>query len=286
MKSKAPKDYYEEIGGLDAVQRLYESTHPEKMKDKIDNCLYLQVAHCNKCGGQSGYNIADGEKVCFDCGEPYEADFHISEVESTITTTNSQDQKETLVESIERKYNIDLGTDKETRLEELLKQQGLPAMSEIIDTPEDWKFFTDGLKPTDYSKQPETQGGWGDLHNPVTGATYEVKKGSGNSSRRKRILEEEGTTYFENISSIEFGKINESEKLKGVENNTEEWEKKFSNLLTHYIDYDLEEKDLIEFIEQLLSERSFSKEELNLIRNELKIDRLLSLEYKLRSKKK
>lgn len=64
------------------------------MKSKIENCLYMQVAHCNKCGGQSGYNIVDGEKVCFDCGEPYEADFSVSKVESTITTTNSQDQEE------------------------------------------------------------------------------------------------------------------------------------------------------------------------------------------------
>ena len=47
------------------------------MKSKIENCLYMQVAHCNKCGGQSGYNIVDGEKVCFDCGEPYKADFKI-----------------------------------------------------------------------------------------------------------------------------------------------------------------------------------------------------------------
>lgn len=64
------------------------------MKSKIENCLYMQVAHCSKCGGQSGYNIYDGEKICFDCGESYEADFHILEVESTITTTNSQDQEE------------------------------------------------------------------------------------------------------------------------------------------------------------------------------------------------
>ncbi len=64
------------------------------MKSKIENCLYMQVAHCNKCGGQSGYNIIDGEKVCFDCGEPYEADFSVSKVETTITTTNSQDQEE------------------------------------------------------------------------------------------------------------------------------------------------------------------------------------------------
>jgi len=59
---------------------------------KKENCLYLQVAHCNKCGGESGYNIYDGEKVCFDCGEPYKADFSVSKVESTITTTNTQPQ--------------------------------------------------------------------------------------------------------------------------------------------------------------------------------------------------
>lgn len=61
---------------------------------KKENCLYLQVAHCNKCGGESGYNIYDGEKVCFDCGEPYKADFSVSKVESTITTTNTQPQAE------------------------------------------------------------------------------------------------------------------------------------------------------------------------------------------------
>ena len=70
------------------------------MKSKIENCLYMQVAHCNKCGGQSGYNIIDGEKVCFDCGEPYEADFSVSKVETTITTTNSQDQGENEPEKV------------------------------------------------------------------------------------------------------------------------------------------------------------------------------------------
>lgn len=73
------------------------------MKSKIENCLYMQVAHCNKCGGQSGYNIIDGEKVCFDCGEPYEADFSVSKVETTITTTNSQDQEE---EEVNKMYDF------------------------------------------------------------------------------------------------------------------------------------------------------------------------------------
>jgi hypothetical protein len=45
--------------------------------------------------------------------------------------------EETLVERVERKYNVDLGVDKDTKLEELLKQKGLPAMSETLeDIPE------------------------------------------------------------------------------------------------------------------------------------------------------
>ena len=97
-----------------------------------ENCLYLQVAHCNKCGGESGYNIYDGEKICFDCGEPYKADFSVSKVESTITTTNTQPKEEVTAEWLYRKNRKRL----EDLTEKELKKRGF---TKTQDTPEEWE---------------------------------------------------------------------------------------------------------------------------------------------------
>lgn len=69
----------------------------------------------------------------------------IRKINEIIDRLNEQSE-ETLVERVERKYNVNLGVDKDTKLEELLKQKGLPSMSETLeDTMEEWEEWLDKL---------------------------------------------------------------------------------------------------------------------------------------------
>jgi hypothetical protein len=66
------------------------------MKSKIENCLYLQVAHCNKCGGESGYNIYDG--IAY---QP------IDDIQDFIATEISKAREETLKEVLDYSKGFD-----------------------------------------------------------------------------------------------------------------------------------------------------------------------------------
>lgn len=100
---------------MEKIEKLEGSYDVPQLKQKLNKIIdYL--------------NSQDQEEEIIIRGEPMDL------------IKDTPEEEETLVESVERKYNINLGVDKETNLEELLKQKGLPAMSNTLeDTPEEWE---------------------------------------------------------------------------------------------------------------------------------------------------